>query len=181
LRRLYPARFAVDAPKSAIFNVLRIRGGKGNKLTIGDKSLIHAHMEFEKPESEIVIGAKTFIGASHLICASKITIGNDVLISWGVTIVDHDSHSIEFTKRQADVVNWLSGHKDWTNVIQAPVVIEDGAWIGFGATVLKGVKIGCGAVVGAGAVVTTDVEPWTLVAGNPARFIKQIGSKASLQ
>jgi acetyltransferase-like isoleucine patch superfamily enzyme len=179
LRRIYPVRFEVDASRSAIFNVLKVRGDNGNKLTIGDKSLIHAYMTFEKPGAEIIIGSKTFIGASHLVCANKITIGNDVLISWGVTIVDHDSHSIEFTKRQADAVNWISGYKDWTNVQQAPIVIEDGSWIGFGAIILKGVKIGSKAVVAAGALVTRDVEPWTLVAGNPARFVKQIESKAS--
>ena len=56
------------------------------------------------------------------------------------------------------------------------IVIEDKVWIGINATVLPGVKIGYGAIIGAGSVVTKDVEPMTIVAGNPARFIKKIGN-----
>lgn len=54
-----------------------------------------------------------------------------------------------------------------------PVRIDDWVFIGSRVTILPGVTIGEGAVVAAGAVVTTDVEPWTLVGGIPARFIKQ--------
>jgi acetyltransferase-like isoleucine patch superfamily enzyme len=55
-----------------------------------------------------------------------------------------------------------------------PVVIEDGVWIAARAIILKGVTIGRGSVVGAGAVVTADVPPRTVVAGNPAKVIKNI-------
>jgi acetyltransferase-like isoleucine patch superfamily enzyme len=54
-------------------------------------------------------------------------------------------------------------------------VIEDDVWIGHGATVLKGVRIGRGAVVAAGAVVTRNVEPYTVVGGVPARLIGRRG------
>ena len=55
-----------------------------------------------------------------------------------------------------------------------PIVIEDKAWIGINSTILPGVSIGYGAIVGAGSVVTKDVPPMTVVAGNPAKFIKKI-------
>lgn len=55
-----------------------------------------------------------------------------------------------------------------------PIVVEDYAWIGAGAIVLPGVTIGKGAVVAAGAVVTRDVAPRTIVAGNPARFLRGV-------
>lgn len=58
-----------------------------------------------------------------------------------------------------------------------PIVIEDKVWIGIGATVLPGVRIGYGAIVGANSVVTHDVPPMTVVGGNPARFIKEIKPK----
>lgn len=58
-------------------------------------------------------------------------------------------------------------------LITAPIVIEDQVWIAAGAFVGMGVKIGQGAVVGARAAVFKDVEPWTVVGGNPAKFIKK--------
>ena len=58
-----------------------------------------------------------------------------------------------------------------------PIVIEDKAWIGINSTILPGVRIGYGAIVGAGSVVTKDVPPMTVVAGNPAKFIKKIEVK----
>ena len=58
-------------------------------------------------------------------------------------------------------------------LITAPIVIEDQAWIGAKAYIGMGVTIGQGAVVGATASVYKDVEPWTIVGGNPAKFIKK--------
>ena len=58
-------------------------------------------------------------------------------------------------------------------LIMAPIVIENQAWIGAKAFVGMGVTIGEGAVIGATASVYKDVEPWTVVGGNPAKFIKQ--------
>lgn len=55
-----------------------------------------------------------------------------------------------------------------------PVVIEDKVWIGINATILPGVRIGYGAIIGANSVVTKDVPPMTVVAGNPARIIKEL-------
>jgi maltose O-acetyltransferase len=60
-----------------------------------------------------------------------------------------------------------------------PIRIEDGAWIGFGATILGGVTVGHGAVVAAGAVVTRDCPPNTVVAGVPARVMRELGSSDS--
>ena len=53
-------------------------------------------------------------------------------------------------------------------------MIHDDVWIGFNAIILAGVRIGRGAVIGAGSVVTKDVEPWALMAGNPARLLRQL-------
>ena len=55
-----------------------------------------------------------------------------------------------------------------------PVLIERGAWIGAGATILPGVCVGTYAVVGAGAVVTKDVPDYAVVVGNPARIVKTL-------
>jgi acetyltransferase-like isoleucine patch superfamily enzyme len=89
-------------------------------------------------------------------CFDSITIGNQVIISKGVTIRDSDNHSINGNKK-----------------ISAPIVIGDHVWVGLNVTILKGVRIGSGAVVAAGAVVTRDVPENSLVGGVPARILKE--------
>jgi acetyltransferase-like isoleucine patch superfamily enzyme len=64
---------------------------------------------------------------------------------------------------------------DWSHSAMAPILIKRGAWVGARSIILKGVTVGEGAVVGMGSVVTSDVPPRTIVAGNPARVIREIG------
>jgi len=94
--------------------------------------------------------------AVNLYSAAKITIGTKVAISREAFICTA-SHDISKPNRP---------------LITAPIVIGDGVWIGARAIILPGVTIGEGAVVAAGSVVTKDVEPFTVVGGNPAKFIK---------
>jgi galactoside O-acetyltransferase len=143
-------------------------------LRVGDRSLIGARVCYDRVGASVSIGERTFIGKSTIVTAERVTIGDDVLISWGVTIVDHDSHSLDWTLRANDMLDWAEGRKDWTHIPIAPVLVGDKAFIGFGVSILKGVTIGEGAVVGARSIVTRDVAPWTLVAGNPARFLKNL-------
>lgn len=152
----------------------RVSGQTGT-FAVGSNSMFSAHVVFEKRGASLIVGDRTFIGGKSMfsICES-VTIGSDVMMSWGCTIADHDSHSLDFHHRSQDVENWLDGRKDWTYVRNAPVVIADKVWIGFNCSVLKGVTIGEGAVVAANSNVTRNVQPWTLVAGNPARVIRQL-------
>jgi acetyltransferase-like isoleucine patch superfamily enzyme len=147
----------------------------GCRIEIDRDSMITGSLEFDRENAIISIGQRVFCNG-RIIAATKIEIGNDVMISWGVTIVDHNSHSIAFSHRAQDVINWRNGHKDWTQVKVAPVKIGDKVWIGLNALILKGVTIGEGAIVGAGAVVTRDVPAWTIVGGNPAQVIRAIGA-----
>lgn len=152
----------------------KVHGARGNRLTVGNDSLIGSRVAFDRVGAYIEIGDRCYIGASSLVSAESIILGDDVVISWGVTIVDHNSHDAAWEGREGDILNWAKGLKNWEYVIRAPVRIEDRVWIGFNAIILKGVTIGSGAVVAAGSVVTRDVEPNTIVAGNPARFVRQI-------
>lgn len=90
-------------------------------------------------------------------CFESITIGAGAKISHDVTIMDGDGHYIEY-----------DGYKP-----VKPIVIENHVWIGTKAIILKGVTIGEGAIVAAGSVVTKNVPPYSLVAGNPAKVIKE--------
>lgn len=93
----------------------------------------------------------------NLYSAAKITIGTKVAISREAFICTA-SHDVTKPNRP---------------LITAPITICDGVWVGARAIILPGVTIGEGAIVAAGAVVTKDVEPWTVVGGNPAKFIKK--------
>ncbi len=88
---------------------------------------------------------------------NKIIIGAHTTISQK-TYLCGASHDVELT---------------YNPLIHAPIIIEDQVWIGANAYVGMGVTIGQGAVVGANACVYKDVEPWTIVGGNPAKFIKK--------
>jgi acetyltransferase-like isoleucine patch superfamily enzyme len=147
----------------------------GCSVRVGDQSIVLAKVLFDRGGGALTVGDRTFVGASTLVIASRIEIGSDVLIAWGCTLVDHDSHPVRFSDRKDDVVDWYRGVKDWSRVETAPVVVEDRAWIGLNAVILKGVRIGEGSVVAAASVVTKDVPPYVIVAGNPARVVRELG------
>ena len=153
----------------------RIRGGNQCRLFIGKSCFVRVRVVFEREGATISVGDRCFLGKGVISVAEGLEIGNDVLISWGVTITDHNSHSVRFSERQRDVEEWLACNKKWTGVKVGKVVIRDKAWIGLNAIILKGVTIGEGAVVGAGSVVSKDVPPFTIVAGNPARVVRELG------
>lgn len=144
------------------------------RLRIGNDSMVEGSLIFDREGANIQIGERTFIGDSALISAQKITVGDDVLIAGGATVFDHNSHAISWQSRSRDVIDWRKGMKDWGQVKCKPVTIQSKAWIGFKTIILKGVTIGEGAIVGAGSVVTTDVPPFTIVAGNPAKVIREL-------
>ena len=106
----------------------------------------------------VAIGEKSSIGSGAWVYAlDKIVIGKNVCIGEDVRLIT-GSHDI------------ASPHFD---LVTKPITINDNVWVATGAIVLPGVTIGEGAVVGAGAVVAKDVEPWAVVVGNPAKFIKK--------
>lgn len=154
------------------------------RVSIGEDCLLGCTFIFESDQGRVAIGNRTFInGGTQLISRSKIVIGDDVTIAWGVWLYDHDSHSLDWRLRAEDIRSQIKDvragrdfitNKDWSSVRTAPIHICDKAWIGMNVIILKGVTIGEGAVVGAGSVVTHDVSPWTVVAGNPAREVKKL-------
>lgn len=167
---------AVSVGPGAAVAWRRIRQVAGNRLSIGQSSIIQANIRFEDRGGEIRIGNRTYIGKSDLVCYRRLVIGDDVIMSWGITVTDHDSHGLDWEHRNNDVLDWGKGRKDWTHVAHAPVVIRDKAWIGFNVSILKGVTIGEGAVVGACSVVTRDVPPHSVVVGNPASVVRKLES-----
>ena len=107
--------------------------------------------------------------------ASSVCVGSNVLISYECMFMDHDGHAQAPALRAKDLPDLLAGRpKSWEFVKCASICIEDYAWIGARAIILKGVCVGKGAVVASGAVVTKSVPPFTIVAGNPARMVGRV-------
>ena len=153
--------FESNFPMIVGYGTIRV----GCRLRISkDVGFIVAYKVNENPT--ISIGDDVYIGfRSFFSCAENITIGNRVLIA-GAQIYDNNNHPIDPYKRAMNE----TVERDKI----APVVIEDDVWIGFGAVILKGVRIGRGAIVALGSVVTKDVPPLTIVAGNPAKIVGKI-------
>lgn len=152
---------------------IRVPGGQ---IKIGDACMIQGALVTETCKSRILIGRNVFIGGATLIdCVESIFIDDDVLISYGCNIVDSDNHSISYSIRKKDLTDWRNGGgHDWSTTKSKPVHIGKGVWLGARVMILKGVSIGEGSVIGAGSVVTKDVPPYTIVAGNPAKIIREI-------
>ncbi|MBC7915808.1 MAG: acyltransferase [Pyrinomonadaceae bacterium] len=106
-------------------------------------------------KNKLSVGALSFIGRVYIALHEDVIIGERVCINDGVEILTA-SHDVN--------------DPHWKHT-KAAIVIEDYAWIGTGAMLLPGVKIGRGAVIGARAVVTKSVEAGTIVVGNPAKEI----------
>ena len=147
----------------------------GSRIEVGSDSLIYGMLVAETTESVVCVESNVFIGAGTLIAAAlSIVVEEDALISYQCMITDADNHSLRYSLRKHDVRDWLAGRHDWTKVAKEPVRICKGAWLGAHTIVTKGVTIGEGAVCGAGSVVTKNVPPYTIVAGNPARVIREL-------
>ena len=148
----------------------------GGSIYIGNDCLIEGYLVCENESSKILIGNNVYVGGSTVIdCAKSVTIEDDVLISYNVTIADTDGHSMRFSERKKDLQAFRQGKVDWNIIPSMNILIKRGAWIGTRSIILKGITIGEGAIVGAGSVVTRDVPDWSIVAGNPAKVLDEIG------
>jgi acetyltransferase-like isoleucine patch superfamily enzyme len=156
-------------PESQIINLTN----KRDRIQIGARTISRGECRVFGPEANITIGSDCYIGDNSKIwSAFGITIGDRVLIAHSVNIHDNDSHPKSAAHRHRQTVDICNaGTYDLTDVGMAPIVIEDDAWIGFNASILKGVTIGKGAIIGAASVITKDVSPYAIMVGNPARQV----------
>lgn len=155
--------------------------GDPHDIVVGQNSAILGEIITFPQGGRVVIGERCFVGAnSRLWSAASITVGNYVLISHDVNIHDNASHSQSWEERRVEVDAVLphmrpSDHH--FNLRARPIVIEDDVWVGFGSTILAGVKVGRGAIIGAGTMVTTDVPAFAVVVGNPMRIVRSLGAE----
>jgi UDP-2-acetamido-3-amino-2,3-dideoxy-glucuronate N-acetyltransferase len=150
-----------------------VRLGKDVKLanfvnlygcTIDDNTKIGTFVEIQKNAS---IGKNCKIQSHTFICEG-VTIEDDVFVGHGVTFIN-DKYP-----RATIAGGGLQTETDWAVI---PTIVKKGASIGSGSTILCNITIGEKAIVGSGSVVTKDVLPNTIVAGNPARIVRNINNE----
>lgn len=159
--------------QAEVFNLQK----KNHNIKIGINTHIRGVLLLFAHGGKIEIGDNSYVGiGTQIWSANQIIIGKNVLISHNCNIIDSNSHEENHIERIESFIRMIKeGHPtESVNVKTAPIVIEDYAWISYNVSILKGVTIGEGAIIGASSVVTKNVEPFTVVAGNPAVFVKHI-------
>lgn len=164
------AKSARLTSKARVLNASRNSG----QIQIDEHSVVESELFIFGHGGRINIGKWCYVGPDTRIwSAAHISIGDRVLISHGVNIFDSLTHPISPRLRHAQFREIaLHGHPKFIDLSEAPVVIEDDAWIGAGTLVLRGVRVGARSIIGAGSVVTRDIPPDTIVAGNPATAVR---------
>ena len=138
-----------------------LKAEKNSKITInGSASICHSADIRVFEGAELTITNMAVNTGLQISCQEKITIGDGAIIATQVIIRDNDAHTVVYQDGSS-------------NALSKPINIGKHVWIGTRAIILKGVNIGDGAVIAAGAVVTKDVPERTIVAGIPAKVIKE--------
>ena len=156
-------------PTQAISPTLRAFGARiGKGVRFRSPVVVHnGRAERGRYYENLQVGDSCYLGRElFLDIQDKIVIEDQVTISHRVMILTHTDAGTSPLKDQ------------YIPTSQAPVIIRRGAYIGANVTILEGVEVGESSIVGAGAVVTRSVPPATVVAGVPARVIKNVGSES---
>ncbi len=147
---------------SKIHRSVRMDTPPYRKFSLGDYSVVESFSCINNAVGDVIIGDHTRVGL-HNTVIGPVTIGSHVNLAQGITVTALNHNFAEKGLRI-----------DEQGVSTNPVTIGNDIWIGANAVILPGVTIGDHSVVAAGAVVTKDVPPHTLVAGVPAKIIKEL-------
>jgi acetyltransferase-like isoleucine patch superfamily enzyme len=150
-----------------------VRIGRGAGIYVGTMFDVGA-------AGEVSLGDYALLNGARFICDTRIEIGDYALVSWNVVFMDTYRVPLEISERRRVLERAAleEPRRLATEGPARPIRLEPNVWIGFDSCVLPGVTIGEGAVVGARSVILADVEPYTVVAGNPARFIRRLARGA---
>ena len=147
---------------SKIHRSVRMDTPPYRKFSLGNYSVVESYSCINNAVGDVIIGDHTRVGL-HNTVIGPVTIGNHVNLAQGITVTALNHNFAEKGLRI-----------DEQGVSTNPVTIGNDIWIGANAVILPGVTIGDHSVVAAGAVVTKDIPPHTLVAGVPAKIIKEL-------
>jgi acetyltransferase-like isoleucine patch superfamily enzyme len=158
------------------YSFLRFRSELAAGARIGRGASIYKSTMLDVgPAGKVTIGDFALVHGARIICDASVTVGEYALISWNVVLMDSYRVPIDPTARRRFLeLAGLQSAPASGEIVARPINIHRNVWIGFEACVLPGVTIGEGAIVGARSVVADNVAPYTIVAGNPARLIRQL-------
>lgn len=149
------------------------------KVSLGRHSTFGRGTVFYAPHY-INIGENVYIGKYCTINAD-VRIDDDVLIANTVGLIGRYDHDFSCVGKTIKDSPWI-GDADYNfKGKNKEIVIERDSWIGYGAVVLTGVRVGRGAIVAAGSVVLEDVPPYSIVAGNPAKVVSMRFTKEQIK
>jgi acetyltransferase-like isoleucine patch superfamily enzyme len=148
-------------------------------LTLDEASGCYDIVNFVVSEKgKVSIGKFSVVNGATIICNSSITVGNHCMLAWNSVITDtwFDISTLPVEVRRQLLVNVSKNplRPFPINGKPLPVILEDNCWVGFGAIIMPGVRLGKGSVVGCKTVITIDVPPYAVVTGQPARIVKYL-------
>ena len=131
------------------------------------------------PRGSVSLGEYALVHGARIICDREIRIGDYSLISWNVVLMDTYRVPVDPARRRQELLlapSRVPRRLDGATRAK-PIHIGRNVWVGFDSCIMPGVTVGEGAVIGARSVVFDDVEPLTVVAGNPARVIRRLNDE----
>jgi acetyltransferase-like isoleucine patch superfamily enzyme len=159
------------------FSFYLFRSERPDAITIKDGASVYLGTMFDVgTQGRVAIGEYTLVNGARIVCDDAVIIEDYALLSWNVVLMDTYRVPLDPDARRAAImrVPETEPRRLDGNVAARPLRICRGAWLGFDCCVMPGVTIGEGAIVGARSVVMSDVAPFTIVAGNPARLIRRL-------
>ncbi len=181
----YKIKKSININKSTLvskYTEVHLSEGSSKKdIYIGDNVMLHCKL-YSESGGKIYIGDNSNIRKNTSIWSvNEVFIGANVIISDGIVICDNNNHPIEPCERLKMISSgWSTKSWKWSNSLSSKIRIEDNVWIGKDAKILKGVTIGEGSIVGMGSVVTKNVPRYCIVAGNPAKVVKELSNNAQV-
>jgi acetyltransferase-like isoleucine patch superfamily enzyme len=157
------------------FQFFRSRNERGVEYGRGASTYLGTMFDVG-PQGRVKLGDYALVHGARIVCDAEVLIGDYALISWNVVLMDTYRVPMNPLERRKEMQLIPTREKRLAcaAVEAKPIRIERNVWIGFDACVLPGVTIGEGSIIGARSVVTQTVPPFTIVAGNPARIIREI-------
>jgi len=173
-----------DAYLETTYSFHRFRSCAPEAVRLGRGTSVYLGVMFDLgPQARVNVGDFTLMNGSRIICDAEVTIGDYCLISWNTVLMDTYRVPFDAVARRAELqkASTRMTRLAAAEVPSRPIRIGDNVWIGFDSCLLPGVTIGEGSIVGARSVVVENVSAFTVVAGNPARIIRQRFNASTLQ